>query len=152
VNLEPANLLFRRRPLALTVSLLDRKRGAAAVGESSQSVIDPAMPATQGLERGSSVTHNSLVANQRAHISLIDRRHLRPRRVPYRAKRNFHARRIWQGHAHALDSVKPYQRDVERRATMRVDDAAELAARPLELELALFTFISAVLRFSHFEK
>ena len=39
-------------------------------------VIDPVLrPATQILERGSSVTHNSLVANQRPHISLIDRRH-----------------------------------------------------------------------------
>jgi hypothetical protein len=29
----------------------------------------------QSLERGSSVTNNSLAANQRPHISLIDRRH-----------------------------------------------------------------------------
>ena len=40
-------------------------------------VIDPALrwPAPQILERGSSVTHNSLEASQRPHISLIDRRH-----------------------------------------------------------------------------
>jgi len=38
-------------------------------------VIDPATPATQTLERGSSVTHNSLEASQCPHISMIDRRH-----------------------------------------------------------------------------
>ena len=42
-------------------------------------------PATQSLERASSVTHNSLAATQRAHISLIDRRHRWARRLPYRA-------------------------------------------------------------------
>src|SRR5829696_1929839 len=47
-----------------------------------EDVIDPALPATQSLERGSSVTHNSLVANQRAHISLIDRRHSGPAAFP----------------------------------------------------------------------
>jgi hypothetical protein len=74
------------------------------------------------------VTHNSLDANQRAHISLIDRRHLRPRRVPHRAISNdIHVlRQMWQDHSHAIDSVKPYQRHVERRA---------LAARPLELDI-----------------
>jgi len=35
-------------------------------------------PAPQSLERGSSVTHHSLDANQRAHINLIDRRHQAP--------------------------------------------------------------------------
>jgi transposase len=39
-------------------------------------------PATQTLARGSSVTHNSLEANQRPHISLIDRRHQAPLRCP----------------------------------------------------------------------
>jgi hypothetical protein len=53
----------------------DRQRGLAAAGEPSRNVIDPAQPASQSLERGSSVTHNSLEANQRPHISLIDRRH-----------------------------------------------------------------------------
>ena len=40
------------------------------------------MPAPQNLERGSSVTHNSLVANQRPHISLIDRRHFDDAALP----------------------------------------------------------------------
>ena len=53
----------------------DRQRGLVAAGEPSRNVIDPALPASQSLERGSSVTHNSLEANQRPHISLIDRRH-----------------------------------------------------------------------------
>ena len=42
------------------------------------------MPATQILERGSSVTHNSLVASQRPHISLIDRRHFDDAALPMR--------------------------------------------------------------------
>jgi hypothetical protein len=42
------------------------------------------MPATQILERGSSVTHNSLVASQRPHISLIDRRHSDDAALPMR--------------------------------------------------------------------
>jgi hypothetical protein len=48
-------------------SWLDKKRGALAAGESSSNVIDPAFrPAPQILERGRSVTHNSLVlANAR---------------------------------------------------------------------------------------
>ena len=54
----------------------DRQRGARRGWRILADVIDPAaMPAPQILERGSSVTHNSLVANQRPHISLIDRRH-----------------------------------------------------------------------------
>jgi len=54
-------------------------------------VVSPSMtPRT----RGSSVTHNSLVANQRAHISLIDRRHFRPRRVPHRAISLLHSRTL----------------------------------------------------------
>jgi hypothetical protein len=75
------------------------------------------------------VTHNSLVANQRAHISLIDRRHLRPRRVPHRAiqlKDMKAAAFAGAGTARAIDSVKPYQRRVQRRA---------LVARPLQLKL-----------------
>ncbi len=43
------------------------------------------MPAYQILDRGSSATHSSHAANQRANISLIDRRFRRPRRVPYLA-------------------------------------------------------------------
>jgi hypothetical protein len=39
-------------------------------------------PATKTLERGSSVTRNSLEATQRPHISLIDRRHHAPLRCP----------------------------------------------------------------------
>src|SRR5262249_30049430 len=70
---------------AALTHLLDRQRGAATAGESSGTLLIRRKPATQSLERGSSVTHNSLVAIQRAHISLIDRRHTRPRRVPYRA-------------------------------------------------------------------
>jgi hypothetical protein len=56
------------------------------------------------------VTHNSLVASQRAHISLIDRRHLRPHRVLHRAlcQPNYCAGR--REIRSPLDSVKPYQR------------------------------------------
>jgi hypothetical protein len=64
------------------------------------------------------VTHNSLVANQRAHISLIDRRHLRPRRVPHRAIQLLTFMRYaeaWQETSRAIDSIKPYQRRVQRR-------------------------------------
>src|SRR5712691_3196172 len=42
-------------------------------------------PAHQILDRGSSATHSSHAANQRANISLIDRRSRWPRRVPYLA-------------------------------------------------------------------
>ena len=53
-------------------------------------VIDPAaMPAPQHLERGSSVTHNSLVASQRPHISLIDRRHFDDAALPIRTNQRF---------------------------------------------------------------
>jgi len=63
-------------------------------------------PASQSLERGSSVTHNSLDATQRAHISLIDRRHTRPRRVPYRARvANHHAAPGAAGKPSHLDSM-----------------------------------------------
>jgi hypothetical protein len=40
----------------------------------------------QSLERGSSMTNNSLAANQRPHISLIDRRHRWARRLAYRVR------------------------------------------------------------------
>src|SRR6266446_10043320 len=64
----------------------DRQRGAAAEGESLTDVIGPARtPASQILDRGSSATHSSHAATQRANISLIDRRSRWPRRVPYRA-------------------------------------------------------------------
>jgi hypothetical protein len=47
------------------------------------------------------VTHNSLAATQRAHISLIDRRHFWPRRVAHRALPHPHA-------AHeAVDLTRP---------------------------------------------
>ena len=42
-------------------------------------------PASQILDRGSSATHSSHAATQRANISLIDRRYRWPRRVPYLA-------------------------------------------------------------------
>jgi hypothetical protein len=42
-------------------------------------------PASQILDRGSSATHSSHAATQRANISLIDRRSRWPRRVPYLA-------------------------------------------------------------------
>ena len=52
-------------------------------------VIDPVLgPAPQILERGSAVTNNSLAANQRPNISLIDRRLSGARRVPYRVHFN----------------------------------------------------------------
>lgn len=74
-------------------------------------VIDPGFgPAPQHLERGSSVTHNSLEASQRPHISLIDRRHSRPRCVDQKAfcKGTNRTRGGW---LHSLlDSIKPYQR------------------------------------------
>ena len=54
---------------------LDRRGGALAVGESSAALLDRTAATPQSLERGSSVTNNSLAANQRPHISLIDRRH-----------------------------------------------------------------------------
>ena len=54
----------------------DRQRGLVTAGESSWTLLIRRLaPATQILERGSSVTHNSLEASQRPHISLIDRRH-----------------------------------------------------------------------------
>jgi hypothetical protein len=68
-------------------------------------------PASQSLERGSSVTHNSLAATQRPNISLIDRRSRWPRRVPYRARvANHHAAPGAAGKTSPLDSMKPYQR------------------------------------------
>ena len=74
-------------------------------------VIDPGFgPAPQHLERGSSVTHNSLEASQRPHISLIYRRHSRPRCVDQKAlcKGTNRTRGGW---LHSpLDSIKPYQR------------------------------------------
>ena len=52
-------------------------------------VIDPVLgPAPQILERGSSVTNNSLAAIQRPNISLIDRRLSVARRVPCRVRFN----------------------------------------------------------------
>ena len=61
-------------------------------------VIDPVLgPAPQILERGSSVTHNSLEASQRPHISLIDRRHFDygrvAHRVPHRCTRCAYVKR-----------------------------------------------------------
>ena len=49
------------------------KRGSRTLGGVIGSAHFSATP--QCLERGSSVTYNSLAANQRPHISLIDRRH-----------------------------------------------------------------------------
>src|SRR3989442_1715408 len=70
----------------------DRQRGAAAEGESLTDVIGPARtPASQILDRGSSATHSSHAATQRANISLIDRRSRWPRRVPYRAIEHCHS-------------------------------------------------------------
>ena len=68
----------------------DRKRGAAAErrildGRYWTGRLANKQPASQILDRGSSATHSSHAANQRANISLIDRRYRWPRRVPYRA-------------------------------------------------------------------
>jgi hypothetical protein len=75
-------------------------------------VIDPTYgSAPQSLERGSSVTNNSLAASQRPNISLIDRRLSDARRVPYRVRFNVkNARREKAGTASPLDRGKPYQR------------------------------------------
>ncbi len=64
----------------------DRQRGAAA----ERRILDErywsgSTPVSQILDRGSSATHSSHAATQRANISLIDRRSRWPRRVPYRA-------------------------------------------------------------------
>ena len=64
----------------------DRQRGAAA----ERRILDGrywtgSTPAHQILDRGSSATHSSHAATQRANISLIDRRSRWPRRVPYLA-------------------------------------------------------------------
>jgi hypothetical protein len=57
------------------------------------------------------VTHNSLVASQRPHISLIDRRHFDYAALPIAPlmKRKA-ASYVKQGLSLGLDSVKPYQR------------------------------------------
>ena len=47
--------------------------------------MDRLTPAHQILDRGSSAKYSSQAANQRANISMIDRRIKRPRRVPYLA-------------------------------------------------------------------
>ncbi len=47
--------------------------------------MDRLIPAHQILDRGSSAKYSSQAANQRANISMIDRRIKRPRRVPYLA-------------------------------------------------------------------
>ena len=47
--------------------------------------------ASQTLDRGSSATHSSHAATQRANISLIDRRSRWPRRVPYLALEHCHS-------------------------------------------------------------
>ena len=47
--------------------------------------MDRLTPAHQTLDRGSSAKYSSQAANQRANISMIDRRTKRPRRVPYLA-------------------------------------------------------------------
>ena len=64
----------------------DRKRGAAAERRNPcRTLLVRLSPASQILDRGSSATHSSHAATQRANISLIDRRSRWPRRVPYRA-------------------------------------------------------------------
>src|SRR3990172_8875235 len=47
--------------------------------------MDRLIPAHQILDRGSSAKYSNQAANQRANISMIDRRIKRPRRVPYLA-------------------------------------------------------------------
>ena len=47
--------------------------------------MDRLTPAHQILDRGSSAKYSSQAANQRANISMIDRRTKRPRRIPYLA-------------------------------------------------------------------
>src|SRR3990172_8931207 len=101
-------------------------------------VIDPVLgPAPQILERGSSVTNNSLAANQRPNISLIDRRLSVARRVPYRVRLDSNktclARK--QGAASPLDTGKPYQRFGLRRAAADFNRGAMLPARPQHLKL-----------------
>src|SRR3972149_2569180 len=103
-------------------------------------VIDPVLgPAPQILERGSSVTNNSLAANQRPNISLIDRRLSVARRVPYRVRftsnKTCSARK--QGASSLLDTGKPYQRLGERRAGTDRGFGTALAARPFDLKLCL---------------
>ena len=79
------------------------------------------------------MTHNSLVANQRAHISLIDRRHLR--RVAGRAiSKSQQMLSEQQGEPHAVDSLKPYQQLVQLHF---LDDGAELVHLPAQYRLLL---------------
>jgi hypothetical protein len=96
----------------------DRQRGLAAAGEPSSNVIDPAaMPAPQLLERGSSVTHNSLVANQRPHISLIDRRHFGYAALPIGLYvKPKHCFIEAEGVVHPLTALSHINVRVERRA------------------------------------
>ena len=65
-------------------------------------VIGPAdllhtQPASQILDRGSSATHSSHAATQRANISLIDRRSRWPRRVPYPALEHCNSPTVHRG-------------------------------------------------------
>jgi len=55
------------------------------------------------------VTNNSLAANQRPNISLIDRRHSSARRVPFRVQILTTLPRR-QNTARPIDRCKPYQR------------------------------------------
>jgi hypothetical protein len=56
-------------------------------------------PAHQILDRGSSATHSSHAANQRANISLIDRRSRWPRRVPYLARGSIYSPSVFRAQA-----------------------------------------------------
>ena len=81
------------------------------------------------------MTNNSLAANQRPNISLIDRRLSGARRVPYRvrfdSKKTCLARK--QGATSLLDTGKPYQRLGERRARAMVMAGKTVFARPFHL-------------------
>ena len=59
---------------------------AIAVATTRIALLVRLTPASQILDRGSSATHSSHAASQRANISLIDRRSRWPRRVPYLAQ------------------------------------------------------------------
>jgi hypothetical protein len=57
------------------------------------------------------VTHNSLAANQRPNISLIDRRHFDDAALPIRISELYNWRLCKRQGGHSpLDSFKPYQR------------------------------------------
>jgi hypothetical protein len=106
---DPADQPTRRSPAATPIS--------SSIGEAMRSRLENPRqryrigprPPPQSLERGSSVTNNSLAANQRPNISLIDRRHCSARRVPSRVPSTPPCRKR-QSTARPIDSNKPYQR------------------------------------------